>query len=304
VRLVANPVALRALIVLIVSAFSFLMGLIAIRSMRRNIAEEMDLTQDAPSLDALPMHLYNTVIQQLKQQKTELMAQSQAEQRRARMNESLSQALLANLSSGVLVFGANGLVKSSNPAAKAILGFGSVTGLSIEDIFRGALVRSEAGATFSDRDGGAAVDEPDAVAEQVHIVLREDSKKRQFEAEYETPAGEQRIVSITVSAVPAQDGGLLGVACLVSDLSELEGIRQQQQLQGDISAEMALKLRTSLSTISSFAQQLANTKDASLAAQLAQDIAQEAVQLDRSIGGFLTSRQRGALAATGLGSNS
>jgi PAS domain-containing protein len=304
VRLVANPVALRALIVLMVSAFSFLMGLIAIRSMRKNIAEEMDLTQDAPSLDALPMHLYNTVIQQLKQQKTELMAQSQAEQRRARINESLSQALLANLSSGVLVFGANGLVKSSNPAAKAILGFGSVTGLSIEDIFRGALVRSEAGATFSDRDDGAAVDEPDAVAEQVHMVLREDSKKRQFEAEYETPAGEQRIVSITVSAVPAQDGGLLGVACLVSDLSELEGIRQQQQLQGDISAEMALKLRTSLSTISSFAQQLANTKDASLAAQLAQDIAQEAVQLDRSIGGFLTSRQRGALAATGLGSNS
>jgi PAS domain-containing protein len=301
---VANPVALRALIVLMVSAFSFLMGLIAIRSMRKNIAEEMDLTQDAPSLDALPLHLYNTVIQQLKQQKTELMAQSQAEQRRARMNESLSQALLANLSSGVLMFGANGLVKSSNPAAKAILGFGSVTGLSIEDIFRGALVRSEAGATFSDRDDGAAVDEPDAVAEQVRMVLREDSKKRQFEAEYETPAGEQRIVSITVSSVPAQDGGLLGVACLVSDLSELEGIRQQQQLQGDISAEMALKLRTSLSTISSFAQQLANTKDASLAAQLAQDIAQEAVQLDRSIGGFLTSRQRGALAATGLGSNS
>jgi len=97
VRLVANPVALRALIVLMVSAFSFLMGLIAIRSMRKNIVEEMDLTQDAPSLDALPLHLYNTVIQQLKQQKTELMAQSQAEQRRARMNESLSQALLANL---------------------------------------------------------------------------------------------------------------------------------------------------------------------------------------------------------------
>ena len=46
--------------------------------------------------------------------------------------------MLSNLSCGVLVFGTNGLVKTSNPAAKAILGFASATGMSAEDIFRGA----------------------------------------------------------------------------------------------------------------------------------------------------------------------
>jgi signal transduction histidine kinase len=53
---------------------------------------------------------------------------------------------------------------------------------------------------------------------------------------------------------------------------------------------MALQLRTSLATISGYAQQLANNRDPQLAEQLAVDIAQEAAQLDRSIGGFLTTK--------------
>jgi signal transduction histidine kinase len=53
---------------------------------------------------------------------------------------------------------------------------------------------------------------------------------------------------------------------------------------------MALQLRTSLATISGYAQQLANSRDADLARQLAEDIAGLSAQLDRSIGGFLTSR--------------
>jgi len=97
------------------------------------------------------------------------------------------------------------------------------------------------------------------------------------------------------------DGSLLGVACLINDLSELERIRRQQQLQGEISAEMALQLRTSLTTIAGFAQQLANNRDPELAQQLAADIAQEAAQLDRSIGGFLTHERTEQSTARGVG---
>ena len=92
---------------------------------------------------------------------------------------------------------------------------------------------------------------------------------------------------------------LLGVACLINDLSKLEQIRRQQQLHGEISAEMALQLRTSLATISGYAQQLANNRDAEMALQLANDIAQEAAQLDLSIGGFLTDRSAVQAAAAG-----
>ena len=109
----------------------------------KNIAAEADLdSAAAPTLEALPLHLYNTVIQQLKQQKHELQVQTLAEQRRARTTENFSQAVLSNLSSGVLVFGLNGLVKQANPAAKEILGFSSPSGMSADDIFRSAAVCS------------------------------------------------------------------------------------------------------------------------------------------------------------------
>ena len=74
---------------------------------------------------------------------------------------------------------------------------------------------------------------------------------------------------------------MLGVACLINDFSELEGIRRQQELHGEISAEMALQLRTSLTTIAGYAQQLADNRDPELAKQLATDIAYEAAHLDR-----------------------
>jgi nitrogen fixation/metabolism regulation signal transduction histidine kinase len=258
-----------------------LLGLIFARRLRQSIAQEGDLSPKSRlSTDAMPLHIYNTVIQQLKQQKHELQAQSQAEQQRARVSETLSQSVLTNLPCGVLVFGVNGLVRTSNPAAREILGFAAVTGMNAQDIFRGAGV-----------SGSALQDEsipPVRLADEVNTVLREGIQRRQVEAEYQTPVGEQRYISMTVSRVLAADGELLGVACLINDLSQIATIRRQQALHGEISAEMALQLRGSLATISGYAQQLAKSRDAELARQLAGDIAGVAAELDRSIGGFLT----------------
>jgi len=131
--------------------------------------------------------------------------------------------------------------------------------------------------------------------------LRGASKQRQVETEYETPAGEQRFLAVRIFPVSAADGNLLGVACLIDDLSEIESIRRQQAEHGEISAEMALRLRSSLTTIAGYAQQLANSHDPELARQLAADIAEEAVRLDRSIGGFLTERRGAQSAAAGAG---
>lgn len=298
-RILGNPVLLRAAVVLFCASFAFLMGLFGVRMLRRKITEEADITGGgSTSLETLPLHLYNTVIQQLKQQKHELQVQSQAEQHRARTSENFSHAVLSNLSCGVLVFGANGLVKTANPAAKAILGYASTTGMSAEDIFRRASVHTAqitAPVAYPDE----TVEEPAGVAAEIHSVLREGTKRRQVDAEYVTPAGDKRFLSMTISQVPAVDGSLLGVACLINDLSELESIRRQQELHGEISAEMALQLRTSLTTIAGFAQQLANNHDPEFAKELAGDIAQEAAQLDRSIGGFLTKRKAAAAAAGG-----
>jgi len=155
----------------------------------------------------LPVQLYSTVIQQLKQQKHELQVQTLTEQRRARTTENFSQTVLSNLPSGVLVFGLNGLVKQANPAAKEILGFRSLSGMSAENIFRDAAVcPQDSSAVHS--DGLASL--PVRLAEEFHAVLHEGSQRRQLEAEYTTPTGERLHLAVTVSAVPAVDGSLLG----------------------------------------------------------------------------------------------
>ena len=140
-KILASPVFLRAAIVLFCAGFAFFLALFLMRRMRKRIDNEIEILDGTPlSLDTLPLHLYNTVIQQLKQQKHELLVQSQAEQQRARTSENFSHAVLANLSCGVLVFGANGLVKRRIRRPKAILGFASTTGMSAQDMFRDAEV--------------------------------------------------------------------------------------------------------------------------------------------------------------------
>ena len=226
-KTLANPVLLRAAVVLFCSVFAFVLALFLMRALRKSITEDAEISSEGtPTMETMPLHVFNTVIQQLKQQKQELQVQSQTELQRVRTAETFSQAVISNLSCGVLVFGMNGLVKTSNPAAKEILGFASTIGMSAEDIFRGAvIVRPE----VSDQNEDESSDDPVCVADEVVAALHAASKRSQVEAEYETPAGKKRFLAVTVSPVPAEDGSLLGVACVIDDRSELESLRQDRQ---------------------------------------------------------------------------
>ena len=184
--MLSNPIVVRMAIVLFVMGFGLWVATLLLRRMRRILTEESFAIDSAPELEQFPMHTYNAVIQQLKQQKHELQVQSQAEQQRARTTENFSQTVLSNLSCGVLVFGSNGLVKTANPAAKCILGFASTTGMSARDIFRASPVHSSA---FSSAGvfRGETADTPVQIVDEVDAVLREGSKRREIEADYEVP---------------------------------------------------------------------------------------------------------------------
>jgi signal transduction histidine kinase len=127
--------------------------------------------------------------------------------------------------------------------------------------------------------------------------LRTPGLSRSVEADYITPAGDQRILEITISPVPTPSGETLGATCLITDKTEFATIQRLQELRGEMSAEMALALRNSLATISSYAQQVAVSSDPTLVRQLAVDIVSEAADLDHTIGGFLA----GAKAAKAAG---
>jgi PAS domain-containing protein len=301
VRILANPALLRALVVLFSAVIAFVVGLAFIRFLRQQIADESDVSDETPkSLDALPMHLYNTVIQQLKQQKQEILVQSQSEQQRAKASEALHQAVLADLPCGVLIFGPNGLVKTSNPAAKTILGFASMTGMSAEDVFRGAVVGTGTLPSSEKSEPGAPA-EPNSAAEEIRTVLRERYPRRECQSAYETPAGDNRFIAMTVSSIAASDGSLLGVACLINDVSELERLREQNP-GSVIPAEAALSLRNSLRTLSEAAHRLATSRDPGTVEQLANDIRQKAAELDRVIENVFTGAHSDTAATAAAGS--
>jgi len=268
---------LRMVVVFLAAGFAFVIGLQLIRRMRRSITEETAFF-DAPSApQSFPLHTYHAVIQQLKQQKHELQSLQLLERRRAKTSENISAAVLSNLSCGVLFFTANGLVRHANSSAKQILGFASPAGMSAAEMFREAELLSASDGVYAN------------LADAIDASLREKSRFRRLEAVYRTPRGEERTLDITVSSVRAPDTEVLGAACLINDRTEMTQIRRQQELRGEMSAEMALALRNSLTTISGYAQQLAASRDPELARQLAADIAAESAHLDRTIGGFLAS---------------
>jgi len=290
-RMLSNPIVVRMAVVLFVSAFGLWVATLLLRRMRRILTEESFAVDSVPELEQFPMHTYNAVIQQLKQQKHELLSVQQVERRRAKTSENISAAVLSHLSSGVLFLTTNGLVRTANAAAKSILGFASPVGMSVSEIFRDARLSSR-----------LSLGSQETLAAAVQASLREPGLRtpglsRSVGADYITPAGDQRILEITISPVPTPSGETLGAACLITDKTEFATIQRLQELRGEMSAEMALALRNSLATISSYAQQVAVSSDPTLVRQLAVDIVSEAADLDHTIGGFLA----GAKAAKAAG---
>jgi PAS domain-containing protein len=273
--ILSNPIVLRMAIMLFGMGFAFWVATLLLRRMRRILTQESFAIDSAPEIEQFPMHTYNAVIQQLKQQKHELLSVQQVERRRAKTSENISAAVLSNLSSGVLFLTTNGLVRNANGAAKSILGFAAPVGMSVGEVFRDARLNSSSGSQ-------------ETLAAAVQASLRAQSVSRRVEADYLTPAGDRRILEITVSPVYAPSGETLGAACLITDKTEFALIQKQHDLRGEMSAEMALALRNSVATISTYAQQLAVSADPTLVRQLAVDIASEAADLDRNIGGFLS----------------
>jgi len=288
VKVLANPIALRMILVLFAGTFSFVMAVLIIRRMRQSLNEDSTAGQAPTSIEQLPLHTYHAVIQQLKQQKHELLAQQQAEQRRARTSENVSAAILSNLSSGVVFFSPNGLARQANQAAKTILGIGSPSGMDAASLFRGASLLQP------------PPESPTSLADAVQGVIQGGETLKRVEAYYLTPAGDARVLELNVSQVRGGDGALLGAACLINDRSQIADIRRQIELRGELSAEMALALRSSLVSIAGYAQQLAQNRDPELAQQLASDIAEEANHLDRTIGGFLAGKPARNAATNGL----
>lgn len=275
-NLLVNPVVLRMGLLLLVGGAAFGLGLFVIRRLRKNLDQESQSLGHSPlAAEGLPVHAYHAVIQQLKQQKHELATQQLSDRRKAKASDTLSSTILSNLSCGVLFLNTSGLVRQTNAAARKLLGFASPVGLHAADLFRTATLRPE-------------TDGPEATVEQALApALAGKSAVRGLVLNYFTRDGESRVLEVTASPVLAEDASLMGTTLVLTDKTDLERVLHAQKMHQEISSELALGLRISLTTIAGYAQQLSCSRDPDLAHQLADDIAHEAAQLDRTIGSFL-----------------
>jgi PAS domain-containing protein len=275
-----SPMVLRMAALLFAALAAFGLGLFIIRRLRKNLVAETDEINQAPlAAEGLPVHAYHAVIQQLKQQKHELSSQQLAERRKAKASDTLSSTILANLSCGVLFLNTSGLVRQTNAAARKLLGFASPVGLHSSDLFRTARLRPENNALPSAAET--------SIEQALAPALAGTSAVRGLLLNYVTRDGENYVIELTASPVLGEDASLMGTTLVLTDKTDIERIRHEQRMRQEISSELALGLRDSLTTIAGYAQQLACSRDADLARQLADSIAQEAAQLDRTIGSFL-----------------
>ena len=271
-----------AILLLIAGAGAFVIGVVLIRRMRQEIMREREPAPRADS-PAFAMQAYNAVIQQLKDKETELQRLRQSATQRASATENISAAVINNLPSGVALFNATGLVQQANPAAREILGYASASGLHARDLFRGA----------SNPRGEAYAEDLGTLAAVVDASLRNARVFRRLEADYTTPAGERRVLGVTISPVTAATGERLGAACLITDLTHVTELsrqlrmREQLAAMGEMSAGMAHEFKNALATIAGYSQMLSGETDPDTIHQFADKIRGETIALTKTVTEFL-----------------
>jgi len=125
-------------LVFVAAGFAFVMGLLAMRRMRRSIREEASFSEARGPAESFPLHTYHAVIQQLKQQKHELQS-LQLVERAVPGPRKISVRLCSRIFPPACSFSLRtGWCGQVNASAKQILGFGSPTGMSAAEIFREA----------------------------------------------------------------------------------------------------------------------------------------------------------------------
>ncbi|HYL91904.1 MAG TPA: hypothetical protein VEW69_01980 [Alphaproteobacteria bacterium] len=203
---------LRAIIVFCLTAFVFLLGLLAIRGLRKSLVGEKSeptrVSEDRST--AFAIATYNSVIQQLKDKEKEQQRRYQEERVRTAAAENVREAVIANMAEGAVFCDPQGILRQANPAAKAILGYASPLGFHVRDIFFAITeVRWPDGHTESTADALLGVFEQ---------TCREGAPFVPVQVDYLNPAGARSTLRIAAFSVRDKNSETLGAVCLVEKL--------------------------------------------------------------------------------------
>lgn len=283
-RLLQNPIVLKAILVFCAIATLFILGIIFMRLMKKELMKQDAERRPDPERAGFSLAAYEGVITKMKEQERELERLRRSEADRARESATVSEAIISNLASGVVLFNTAGLVRQANPAARALLGYASPSSMHARGIFK-----TVSAARFTENFSSEATTPSDRLISAIERSIRDGEQFRRVEADYTTPAGEHRVLGITISPVRLLSGDRLGAACLLTDLTDISRLSQQVKLQenmaalGEMSAGIAHEFKNSLATISGYAQMLSQESKSEFAAR----IADETSNLSRIVSDFL-----------------
>jgi PAS domain S-box-containing protein len=180
------------------------------------------------------------VIQKLREQEKELERLHKIEKERAEQTERLSEEVTRNMPAGLLVVNATGIVANANPAAEDTLG---IRGLGF-------------------RRYSEVLGETSELTRLIGECLASGKISRREQVEHKAPAGDTRLLGVTISPIRKGTEKITGAICLLTDLTELAALQQQVQLKenlaalGELSAGIAHEFKNALATISGYAQMI------------------------------------------------
>lgn len=276
--LLLHPVLAKIMLASMMVVMVCLLGALAIH----RLASRITTLDRAPGVSHDALAAYESVIHRLRHQERQLEVLRRAESDRAQKSESISAAVIANLSSGVLLFNTDGLVQQANDSAHAILDLPAPAGWHARDVFRGVKqVRRENGEV-----AGPAL----FLVQAIDSALRDGATYRRLEVDYHCDHGD-RVLGLTISPVRGQEG-ILGAACLISDLTEVTRLQRDMRMRenlaalGEISAGLAAQFQKSLAIVSSFGQKLTMQDDMAAVRQHAFRITAETKKMARTLEDF------------------
>jgi nitrogen fixation/metabolism regulation signal transduction histidine kinase len=286
-KLLHNPMTVKLALATFFCLLLLALFAVIIRSMRKNIAAEAEIKHH-PAGDSplFTLSTYQSVIQQLRDQDKEVRRAHEKDQAQAAIAETIQESVLASLSSGVVFFDRQALVRQANRAAKSLLGYASPFSFHARDLFRGItrVLWPETG-----KEDFSAAPFLNALQQS----LRTGEPLARAKIEYLTPGGQKRMLGIHAAVVCNKGGEIVGLSCIINDLTEIAELSRQVERTenlaslGEISAGLVNDFKKSLGLIAAHAESLIKEEESQASRYYAEKILSEAESLSRVVSEFL-----------------
>jgi len=285
-KLLQNPLFFKLALLTTGCIAVFLLAILAVRRIRKSIQDEAESVRAAQGNAGFALAAYEGLGRQLREQEKELQRLREQRHEETVVNGNIHDAVLANLSCGVLFFDRMATVRQANRACKSLLGYASPFSFHARDLFRNV-------SRIKWPDDAEEAQSSAPLVQAIQESIRSGAPFRRAIVDYRTPGGQKRVFALMASAVRGKGGEVLGLSCVLDDLTEITELSQQIHRDenfaslGEISAGLANDFKKSLSIVRIHAQALLTEDSDAATRYYAEKVVTELDSLTRLVDEFL-----------------